>query len=39
MAVEKFEKKPEDYPATVGEKARAGNGSLMRICPIPLRYR
>eukprot|EP01114_Cavostelium_apophysatum_P015928 TRINITY_DN4441_c0_g1_i4.p1 TRINITY_DN4441_c0_g1~~TRINITY_DN4441_c0_g1_i4.p1 ORF type:complete len:181 (+),score=35.40 TRINITY_DN4441_c0_g1_i4:51-545(+) len=39
MCLEKFMSKKEDYPATTGDLARAGNGSLMRLSPIPLYYR
>lgn len=39
MSLEKFEKTNEDFPSSTGDLARAGNGSLMRLCPIPLFYR
>ena len=39
MSLETFAKTPKDYPASEGELARAGNGSLMRFAPIPLFYR
>jgi len=32
----KFEQTNEPYPASTSEKARSGNGSLMRLCPAPL---
>lgn len=39
MALEKYEKTNEEFPSSSGDLARAGNGSLMRICPISLFYR
>jgi ADP-ribosyl-[dinitrogen reductase] hydrolase len=43
MSLEKFQKATDvvtkQYPASTGELARAGNGSLMRLASIPLYYR
>ncbi|KAL6075657.1 ADP-ribosyl-[dinitrogen reductase] glycohydrolase [Balamuthia mandrillaris] len=36
MSMFEFEKTGNPYPASTGDKARAGNGSLMRLCPVPL---
>lgn len=37
-AVLEFEKSKEPYPASTSDQARAGNGSLMRLAPVPLLY-
>jgi len=34
-----LQKTNEEYPASTGPQARSGNGSLMRLCPIPLYFR
>jgi ADP-ribosylglycohydrolase len=39
MAIEQFVKQPQDYPASDSDKARSGNGNLMRFAPVPLFYR
>jgi len=41
MALEKFVSggEQESYPASTAKDARAGNGSLMRLAPVPLYYR
>eukprot|EP01112_Ceratiomyxa_fruticulosa_P015762 TRINITY_DN4680_c1_g1_i1.p1 TRINITY_DN4680_c1_g1~~TRINITY_DN4680_c1_g1_i1.p1 ORF type:complete len:350 (+),score=57.23 TRINITY_DN4680_c1_g1_i1:79-1128(+) len=37
-SVLEFEKTREPYPASTTDKSRAGNGSLMRLAPVPLLY-
>eukprot|EP01090_Pellita_catalonica_P022340 TRINITY_DN8647_c0_g1_i1.p1 TRINITY_DN8647_c0_g1~~TRINITY_DN8647_c0_g1_i1.p1 ORF type:complete len:434 (-),score=90.36 TRINITY_DN8647_c0_g1_i1:230-1531(-) len=39
MAMFEFRKKNVDYPASASDKARQGNGCIMRLAAIPLAYR